>query len=101
MGDYVIGKIEDLGYERDRKEMLGKLKLKIEDVLPYWADVQLETMKYIRAVHAIEKKMCKNLKNKNLEFVYGDGDVVGIGDYSIHKLLFHDSDLDKFIRERE
>lgn len=70
-------------------------KKKLIEVLPYWKKVGKLTSEYFGKVHEVQAKMQKKLKNKNLEFFWVDGEIVGIGTPNCPSKmnLIHDSDF--------
>ena len=73
---------------------INKTKSLIKKLKPYWAKFKKIEDKYYEEMFEIEKEMSKELKIKDLEIFFCDGEAVGVGSYCRNMELIRKEDLD-------
>ena len=76
---------------------MKKLKIKIKKLKPYWDRAKAETTEYFKKILKIQSKIQEEFKDKDIEFFWVDGEIVGIGTPNNPKKmnLIHDTEFEK------
>ena len=76
---------------------MKKLKIKIKELKPYWDRAKTETTEYFKKILKIQSKIQEEFKDKDIEFFWVDGEIVGIGTPNNSKKmdLIHDIEFEK------